>query len=511
VAQPVGKIAKIEIPKDNQDLETAWNDYFAKLPAPANLAVARQKMASVRETVRQLMNAQKFGEVASLIRGALRNGWGQPWMYEALSLAMQADNQPKPEIERALMSAVAFAHTNNDLLYIAAYMSRAGFDARALKLYRQAAQLDPSRYEPYMHGLQVGLRLRDTAGIEWACVGVLSQTWPSDKAVVADLARRAAKATLDQLRTAHQAPEAERFKTALDNAMVRDCIVRVRWDGDAEVDVAVQEPSGSVCSLRDPRTTSGGTLLTGAAARSSANDEGIAQQYVVSEGFTGTYKMLLRRVWGKPTAGKVTVDIYSHWGTKKATHQRRQIPVGEQDALVTFELKEGRRQEPLAQAQAANAAQAMIGVNQAILAQMVAPPVAANPAAVNPVAAANANANNIAQLLAQINDPNVAQAFAVSRNPSTANNGNNGGDLIVGNGLNPFVLQGAVGYQPVITTLPEGTNMSATAVISADRRYVRISVVPLFSSIGNITTFNFATGAQSVQSGSGGQLGQGAL
>ena len=46
-------------------------------------------------------------------------------MYEALSLAMQADNQPKPEIERALMSAVAFAHTNNDLMYIAAYMSRA--------------------------------------------------------------------------------------------------------------------------------------------------------------------------------------------------------------------------------------------------------------------------------------------------------------------------------------------------------------------------------------------------
>ena len=72
------------------------------------------------------------------------------------------------------------------------------------------------------------------------------------------------------------------------------------------------------------------------------------------------------------------------------------------------------------------------------------------------------------------------------------------------------MLQGAVGYQPVITTLPEGTNLVATAVISADRRYVRISAVPLFSSIGNITTFNFATGAQSVQSGSGGQLGQGA-
>ena len=83
------------------------------------------------------------------------------------------------------------------------------------------------------------------------------------------------------------------------------------------------------------------------------------------------------------------------------------------------------------------------------------------------------------------------------------NRANNGGLL-------PFVIQGAVGYQPVITTLPEGTNMSATAVISADRRYVRISVVPLFSSIGDVETFNFATGAQSLtSSGSGSGVGGG--
>ena len=37
----------------------------------------------------------------------------------------------------------------------------------------------------------------------------------------------------------------------------------------------------------------------------------------------------------------------------------------------------------------------------------------------------------------------------------------------------------AVGFQPVITTLPEGTNFAATAVISADRRYVRITAPAL--------------------------------
>jgi hypothetical protein len=54
-----------------------------------------------------------------------------------------------------------------------------------------------------------------------------------------------------------------------------------------------------------------------------------------------------------------------------------------------------------------------------------------------------------------------------------------------------------VGYQPVITTLPEGVNMFARAVVSADRRYVRITCTPLFSGVGNVTTFNFQTGGVS--------------
>lgn len=60
-----------------------------------------------------------------------------------------------------------------------------------------------------------------------------------------------------------------------------------------------------------------------------------------------------------------------------------------------------------------------------------------------------------------------------------------------------------MGYQPVIITLPEGTNMMATAVISADRRYVRITPSPMFSGISEVNTFNTATG----QGGGGGAGG----
>jgi hypothetical protein len=65
----------------------------------------------------------------------------------------------------------------------------------------------------------------------------------------------------------------------------------------------------------------------------------------------------------------------------------------------------------------------------------------------------------------------------------------------------PFGVPGAVGYQPQIITLPEGAQFRATAVISADRRYVRISSLPFFSTIGEVSTFNFATGGSTSQGG----------
>jgi hypothetical protein len=72
----------------------------------------------------------------------------------------------------------------------------------------------------------------------------------------------------------------------------------------------------------------------------------------------------------------------------------------------------------------------------------------------------------------------------------------------------PFFRRGGnVGFMPVITTLPEGTNMSAIAVVSADRRYVRITPTPLFSSIPEVNTFNFATGQGQQQQGALGGLG----
>jgi hypothetical protein len=192
-----------------------------------------------------------------------------------------------------------------------------------------------------------------------------------------------------------------------------------------------------------------------------------SETYIVPEGFSGDYQFLVRRVWGKVTADKVTVDILSHYGTKNAEHLQKQLPLGDKDAVVNFSLKDGRRKEPLEKAQVVATAGKQQAVSRAILAQQ----------------------------LDSLSDDGAMADLAVARRLQQG-------------GLPFFGGRGAVGFMPVISTLPEGTNMSAIAVVSADRRYVRVSPTPLFSTIPEVNTFNFASGQGGQQ---GGGLGGGGL
>ncbi|MEM6329058.1 MAG: hypothetical protein AAF790_02300, partial [Planctomycetota bacterium] len=55
----------------------------------------------------------------------------------------------------------------------------------------------------------------------------------------------------------------------------------------------------------------------------------------------------------------------------------------------------------------------------------------------------------------------------------------------------PVVGEFAAAQQPVIVVLSEGTMMNIQAVVSDDRRYVRLTVVPFFSQIGDVDEFTF--------------------
>ncbi len=446
--KPVIRRIQVEVP-EGADANAVWDEYFAK---------HEESPASIREAVRRLHEDKKFAQVTALILAALRHGQGQPWMYEALALAMQLEGRPSEEVERAIMSAADFAASPDDLMSLAVYLFKNQMHRRALKVFRQVSALDPVRPEPYLCGLRSAQAVNDTEGVKWATLGICGHAWRNEHKEVFKHAWRVAEETLAQLQAAHKTAEAAAFQRDLQDAVQRDCVIVVHWTGDADIDLFVEEPSGTVCSHRNPLTLSGGVMLGDAtSARQSVEaDGGSTEVYVCPQGFSGTYKALIRRVWGKVTAGKVTVQIWVHYRGKNQLFQEKKISLDKGEAAVAFDLKDGRRQGSLKEYQVANAVDSQLAVNRQILGQ-------------------------------ELDSAVDARALA-----SLSDSGSSGS----GNFWYPG-RTGAVGYQPVIITLPKGANFAATAVISADRRYVRVTSIPLFSGVSEVNIFNYYSGESS--------------
>jgi general secretion pathway protein D len=70
--------------------------------------------------------------------------------------------------------------------------------------------------------------------------------------------------------------------------------------------------------------------------------------------------------------------------------------------------------------------------------------------------------------------------------------------VVIDSAFRPFVIsvipvvgEFAAAQQPVIVVLSEGTMLTVQAVVSDDRRYVRLTLVPFFSQIGEVQEFTF--------------------
>jgi hypothetical protein len=447
----------------------------ASKTGPADERTVAARMAQVRVSAADLGRRGRFERAAELIMAAITCDHAEAWMYESLALAMEASGRSRDEIERVLLSSADFAHSPVELLQLANYLARFGADSQAIRICRQVTRLDPVNREAYALAMAVAARTDDDEALAWACPGVLAHEWPAGQREVATRAARLAKATIAKLAAADRGVEAAAFSAAVDAALIRDLVIEISWAGDADIDVAVEEPTGTVCSLSAPRSTSGGTLL--ADGNAGDDDKSHREVYVAGEAFPGEYRVLVSRSpWGTVAADTITTEMTIHRGTDREQKLRRQIRVGADDQLLAVNVSEGRRREPILDAQVAQDVAMQAGIGRAVLAQQ----------------------------LAAISDPAAAAAMSQSR----------GGMPVQPIPGMPFFRGGAVGNQPIVRTLPEGANMSARAVVTADRRYVRVNTQPLFSLVGQVTQFNFTGGgAQGNQAGAGaggGGLGGGA-
>ncbi|NIL98376.1 MAG: hypothetical protein GTO53_10850, partial [Planctomycetales bacterium] len=301
--QPTSYVTRLDVrTQPGQNLEEAYYLYLSKHQVHPKV---------LRSKVRQILNRQgdeqRHHEIVALLRAALRSGQVQPWMYEALALAMEMSQMPGEEVERTLLSAVDFTNNPSHLLYIAGYLERFGRYDRTLQLLREVTVRAPQQSEAYRRGLELAARQEDEEAIRWATLAIVRRAWPAEQRSIQDRARRMALAMIDQMQKRGESDAAAEFAGQLKAAMVRDVVVKASWVGEADLDLMVEEPGGSVCSFRSPRTTGGGVLvgdLNTSLERSAG--EGYSESYVCPEAFSGTYRILLRQVWGRIPTGKVT-------------------------------------------------------------------------------------------------------------------------------------------------------------------------------------------------------------
>lgn len=422
--------------------KTDWDAFFRE---------KQRDPLDVRKLVFQLHAARKHTDVIAVIRAALRQNQAQPWMYEVLALSLKIAGAPQQEVERALLSHIDFAATDApSLMLSAAYLTRFGAKQPALRLYRQASNLAPQRPESYLLGLDLARELKNDEALAWAVRGIFASAWGDHHQRQHQQAENAVIDRARELRAAGQETSAARLEQVLAEARQVDLDVRLEWSGAGDLDLFVQEPNGAICSFKNQRTRGGGVLVHDGYG---PHQDNCYEHYVCAAGFPGVYRVTIRHVRGEIVGKRAKLIIVQHKGTPHESRREIIVPVTDDGEVVRVALMGGRRQELLTIPEETDEAKKTTSSRQ------------------------------------QPRD--AAERVAAARFRDSIHAQVGGGVAI---GANPTVGIGAVGYQPVVRVIPSGAMLGARAVVSPDRRYVRLSLSPQFTELIDVFQFQFNRG-----------------
>src|SRR5207249_3049703 len=142
---------------------------------------------------------------------------------------------------------------------------------------------------------------KDTDAMEWAAGGLLRQDWPEDNQDLHMKAKSRLRGLAEALEADKRASEAQRLVKSVDALHERDLVIELHWQGEADLDLYVQEPINTTCSCLQRQTPGGGILLGDTMANTTS------ETYVAAKAFSGEYKIKIRRIWGRPLGGKATL------------------------------------------------------------------------------------------------------------------------------------------------------------------------------------------------------------
>ncbi len=326
-AEPVVQAKPIDAKKD-------WQDALAK---------GRYEPGMIIATADYLVERGQFTHAAEFLKADLRTATVvRPWVYEALSLSLKLGKGSVEDIERAELSAVDLMPSDaQGYLKAGRAMADAKKYDRALAFCKQASLLSPDAPEPYAEALGYAREVKDVDGMEWASSNLLKHDWPTQNQKFHGKAQDELKTLKAVLQKEKDVDPAKLNKLdAAKKNLQRDLVITLDWKGQADMDIEVEEPIGTVCSFQQRQTPGGGTLLGDALLEPNR------ETYVASEGFSGDYKVTVKRMWGRPQGSSVTLQVVEHQGTADERIILRKTIVADFEkapATETINLKVGRR------------------------------------------------------------------------------------------------------------------------------------------------------------------------
>ncbi|HWL10446.1 MAG TPA: hypothetical protein VNQ76_18725 [Planctomicrobium sp.] len=417
-----------------------WDQFFSQhRPAPQLLS----------GWVLKLHAEKQYPQVIACLQSALIHGQSQPWMYEVLALTMEIEGAPKEEVERVMLSLTDFGGADYEtMIFSGAYLTRFGRKSTALTLYRQASGILPERAEPYVLGLKLARDLENTEGIEWGATGILMHSWDSDYLKQHRDAENALKDLARRFRQKQDETQARRVEESLANAKSRDLIIRLDWNGPADLDMQVEEPFGAICSTESPQTPTGGLFLHDGIGPDSKSSY---ELYVCPRGPAGPYRITIKNLGGKLVGDRATLTVTMLEGTSDQSRIVRTLTLdGEGEAALTIDLPKGRR----------TVLRAVSFRTETI--ESTSP----SPRSTSGIRPARQVDRQALQVRRELEESRAQRPISPRR-------------------------AGAVGFAPQIGIVGSGSAMQTQAIVSRDRRYVKIGIQPTFNDLVDVFTFTY--------------------
>lgn len=311
-----------------------WDDYFKTHDIDGT--------ALLTNLVR-LRRERQFRDIEAAILGFLRHDAKDPapWLYEMLATAIQMNGGKPERVRDALEYAARQALKSpqvNDLTRVADLLAMHAMHDRAGQLLEKAAGRDPGDARPPRMLIALAVKTRDPARFADSAERLLSLGWPGfDEPLRAEV-RKQAEELAAKLREDGRTAEAAELLAKLGPSEARDLLVRLTWSGDADLDLAVEEPLGAVARVATPRTVFGGAILNNGYGK---HPEEI---YACPRGFDGDYKIRIETIYNseKDPARDLTLGIVTHEGTDRERTRTEKLAV-DQTAPVVVRLEGGRR------------------------------------------------------------------------------------------------------------------------------------------------------------------------